>query len=694
MLYLPLYSSKSCPKNFILSLLGICTVFCFSNNNVVVNAAINVLDDNQHSQHFSSRPETNIGKQFVRGYQYMARLQYLEGNLPLCSYGLPYKKIKWNVTVPDDGLPVALLAKNAGCSIEEKIKFVSEYIYPPGVVKYLILDGDQSLTVQSDEMIELDNHVKLASGIEMHHKTDQENDNHRHLREKQQQKQSFAHTKTDDEDENTDFPASTFPKFFTTSFEEMTNHGFRQFLDTAVSAVESHENIVDEFGSSVDSSNIVHDEKSMKNNGNNIIMSMNDDVMNYDSIDIGVMHVSYQTGYDLLNILYAESSSSKSCGGPRVILDSKREFKIGNKQIILWMAISALLSACACTFLIVINNHFLWFSEEGNRNQNGQNQHQRQQRRRLAREQVQRMLPIYEYDGTTLHMVQSSTNNNHNINNDDGDVGDLLGSPSRTATTPLLSCQTDDSKNDICSMIKLDCCSICLDEYSIGDKVRCLPCNHAFHARCIGKWLSERSATCPLCKAEVEEDDEESSSSGSSLAEAAAEGSSDEDNQRSRLSSWFHPYSSYFVPSLESDPDAIAAAANHDIDTEQGQQAIAANDGDNNNNNSTAIQQPTEPEQYYVGRTDGIWRRWSSWFGRVNNRIRRPSLTEASEAGVALTSSALSEPLLLQVQLLLEETVPLNHDDNELVSQTATAQSQIELEDGSDILTPNTNTDV
>lgn len=45
-----------------------------------------------------------------------------------------------------------------------------------------------------------------------------------------------------------------------------------------------------------------------------------------------------------------------------------------------------------------------------------------------------------------------------------------------------------------------NCCPICLDTYSVGEKVRQLPCAHMFHASCIDIWFLNSAASCPLCK--------------------------------------------------------------------------------------------------------------------------------------------------------------------------------------------------
>ncbi|KAK1827592.1 hypothetical protein QBC39DRAFT_174779 [Podospora conica] len=46
-------------------------------------------------------------------------------------------------------------------------------------------------------------------------------------------------------------------------------------------------------------------------------------------------------------------------------------------------------------------------------------------------------------------------------------------------------------------------CSICTEDFSVGEDVRVLPCDHKFHPPCIDPWLINVSGTCPLCRLDL-----------------------------------------------------------------------------------------------------------------------------------------------------------------------------------------------
>ncbi|KAL8658591.1 MAG: hypothetical protein Q9226_000881 [Calogaya cf. arnoldii] len=46
-------------------------------------------------------------------------------------------------------------------------------------------------------------------------------------------------------------------------------------------------------------------------------------------------------------------------------------------------------------------------------------------------------------------------------------------------------------------------CSVCTDDFTKGQDVRVLPCNHKFHPECIDPWLLNVSGTCPLCRIDL-----------------------------------------------------------------------------------------------------------------------------------------------------------------------------------------------
>ena len=44
-------------------------------------------------------------------------------------------------------------------------------------------------------------------------------------------------------------------------------------------------------------------------------------------------------------------------------------------------------------------------------------------------------------------------------------------------------------------------CPVCFHRWVMGDKIMRVPCPaaHCFHARCIGHWLTQHDARCPIC---------------------------------------------------------------------------------------------------------------------------------------------------------------------------------------------------
>ena len=43
-------------------------------------------------------------------------------------------------------------------------------------------------------------------------------------------------------------------------------------------------------------------------------------------------------------------------------------------------------------------------------------------------------------------------------------------------------------------------CSICLETFKPGDRVKVLSCNHIFHEHCASSWIVDVRGVCPLCR--------------------------------------------------------------------------------------------------------------------------------------------------------------------------------------------------
>lgn len=74
---------------------------------------------------------------------------------------------------------------------------------------------------------------------------------------------------------------------------------------------------------------------------------------------------------------------------------------------------------------------------------------------------------------------------------------------------------------------RYETCSICLDDYEEGERLRVLPCQHTYHTKCVDPWLTKGKRNCPMCKRKIRlgprrtrrTSSESDSSSGTSAAD-------------------------------------------------------------------------------------------------------------------------------------------------------------------------------
>ncbi|TSK53812.1 E3 ubiquitin-protein ligase RNF13 [Bagarius yarrelli] len=91
-----------------------------------------------------------------------------------------------------------------------------------------------------------------------------------------------------------------------------------------------------------------------------------------------------------------------------------------------------------------------------------------------------------------------------------------------------------------------DVCAICLDEYEEGEKLRVLPCSHAYHCKCVDPWLTKTKRTCPVCKQKVVPPGSQSDSDSDSG------GDESEEVSESTPLLWSHPPAQIRTPSVTS----------------------------------------------------------------------------------------------------------------------------------------------
>ena len=181
---------------------------------------------------------------------------------------------------------------------------------------------------------------------------------------------------------------------------------------------------------------------------------------------------------DILHQINEESAEERPAGGLIIILDSFTDGSTHYSYLgVLMIMTSFICSLCSCCTSGYIRR-------DGSVVIIGQNQ--RPDPILLTNEDISR-LPEIEF---ICKDSNSTGNTKPNLDTKPSDSNEK-----KSTSEPIAKDYIGDFENT-------SCC-VCLDDYDNGDKLIILPCKHMFHSRCIKPWLTERQATCPLCKASV-----------------------------------------------------------------------------------------------------------------------------------------------------------------------------------------------
>lgn len=222
---------------------------------------------------------------------------------------------------------------------------------------------------------------------------------------------------------------------------------------------------------------------------------------------LGMVFVSFTSGMDLKDYLEVQPTYVTNGGGPRVLIDGEDHWFTPGSEPAAGLAMLLMLFGCICSLSL-----FLSTTAIGNREDNiflldGRPQPRSNARRRRRRgnglrcltlEEVE-TLPTREYSGGSEEEEEETCPPSSNLemrDKSDMPYEDEDGQAQGGLCVSLLPCKQESYGHNSCS--------ICLDEYEVGEHIRVLPCQHTFHSECIFPWLTERSPTCPLCKAMFE----------------------------------------------------------------------------------------------------------------------------------------------------------------------------------------------
>jgi len=217
--------------------------------------------------------------------------------------------------------------------------------------------------------------------------------------------------------------------------------------------------------------------------GDNTLVTMSAEDSN--GITVGAQFVTYSSGTDLLLAIEEDGDLNDNGDnvGCRIYLDAYISWDdLG------WISWVFVLLTCMVSMFLCLSTGYVRSTQSNVRViiVNGHRQYEEL----LTQEQVDDLSEMeYSAPGDSSDTEENSSND------------DLKIATAQVEEDKLKN--RSQKKQDI---EKYSSCSICLEEFEIGEKLLSLPCGHYFHSHCIGPWLTERQPTCPLCKANVKAD--------------------------------------------------------------------------------------------------------------------------------------------------------------------------------------------
>ena len=117
-------------------------------------------------------------------------------------------------------------------------------------------------------------------------------------------------------------------------------------------------------------------------------------------------------------------------------------------------------------------------------------------------------IPIVNFaENRELGVGESKTQIPEQENPNTGEIADHSPKYKDESTKPAVEIAASTSNPHIIGNQRHLGCSICTEDFDVGEQVRILPCKHTYHPSCVDPWLLNLSSTCPMCRVDLDERD-------------------------------------------------------------------------------------------------------------------------------------------------------------------------------------------